>query len=434
MGMGGVTLLRTLLILSFASLLILLNPVQALALTVIVDAGHGGSDPGAIGVNGLREKDVNLDISLKLRDELVARGHEVIMIRETDTFLSLQERVKRARSLNGDIFVSIHANAHTNKEANGSLVLYYDNRYPQPAYPPSSEMVMLSAESAELASLVLKGLLKSAGTVDRGIVPSSAYVVRSGNIPSILVETAFISNIHDAAWLASENKQWAMAVGIANGIEAYRPPVFIDIGRHWAKAHVLRLHSLGIVNGYEGKFNPDRNMTRAEFMTLLNQVFHFDEMMNDTESTSDVSDAPDALDLPDQTEPKFADLQETHWAYEVLHRSVKLGLLNGYEDGMLRPNQSLNRAEMAVILDRITQKSIDYTPTGQIFADVPPGSWYAPAVHKLYAQSLIGGKEGNVYGPQDHLTRAEGVTVLDRYLSSPQGHIVLEALHNHSAM
>lgn len=424
MGMGGMALFRMLLILGCSLLLMLLNPVQALAITVIVDAGHGGSDPGAIGVGGLKEKDVNLDIALKLQEELLFRGHDVHMIRETDTFLSLQERVKLARSLDGDLFVSIHANAHTNKEARGSLVLYFDKRYPQAAYPPSSEMVLLSDESAELARLVLQGLLTSAGTIDRGTVPSSAYVVRNGNMPSVLVETAFISNVHDAALLASDNQRWAMAVGIANGIEAYSPPVFIDISKHWAKAHVLHLHKLGIVNGYEGRFHPDTPMTRAEYMTVLHHIFHFDRMLDAREE--EPSSQTDEL--------AFADLQETHWAYHAMSQAVKLGFLGGYEDGTLRPNQPLNRAEMAVILDRVTRLSVDLHETEQVFIDVPSDSWYAHAVHKLYHQALIGGREGNVFGPLDRMTRAEGITVLDRFLTSPHGQVALEALYQHNVM
>ncbi len=96
---------------------------------------------------------------------------------------------------------------------------------------------------------MLNSLVQTAGLENRGIVPSAVYVVRMGNIPSILVETAFLSNPEDAALLASNQMRQIMAQGIASGIEAYLPPniQFPDTRGHWAREAILRLNAQGVV-------------------------------------------------------------------------------------------------------------------------------------------------------------------------------------------
>lgn len=174
--------------------LLLVFPYEAMAYKVVVDPGHGGKDPGAIGVNGLNEKTVNLDVSLKLRDELKKKGVEVVMTRSDDRYLSLDERVQFTNAQNADVFVSVHANSNPSSTANGSQVLYYDSRYPQDDYPASPEMEALTPSSKLLAQKVLSSVLSQTGLKDQGLVPSAVYVVRKGKIPSILVETGFLSN------------------------------------------------------------------------------------------------------------------------------------------------------------------------------------------------------------------------------------------------
>ena len=392
--------MKRLIIAAGISLILLFMPLQAYAMTVIIDPGHGGSDPGAIGINGLKEKDVNLAISLILKQELLNRGYSVVMTRETDRFVSLERRVSIARASKGELFVSIHANAHTSNQAHGSLVLYYDHSYKQAAYPPSSEMAMLSEENRKLAEQVLYGIVQQIDTANRGIVPSSAYVIRNGSVPSILVESAFLSHIEDAALLARDEVRAAIAQGIANGIDRYIPPVFIDLGNHWAAESVLRLEDLGIVHGDDGRFEPNRNMTRAEYMTLLDNVFNFDKL------------------LPIDPAPTFIDLSPSHWAFSQMEKAIQLGILTGYEDGTVRPNQSLTRAEMAVIFDRLALKEIMVGDQTNRFTDVKPNIWYANSVNKLAQHSLITGLTTTNYGPNQYLTRAEAATIVDRYLQS----------------
>lgn len=419
------------------ALLWMIGSPGATAATVMLDPGHGGHDPGAVG-HSLREKEIALDIALRVGHELAERGFDVRMTRTEDVFLSLRERVRLAVESDADLFVSIHVNAHADKRAHGSLVLYYDRRYPQPAYPASREMEQLSEENEALARAVLDGLLAEAGTADRGIVPSAAYVIRNGRVPSILVETAFVSNATDAALLASESWRARAARGIAAGIAAYVPPVFPDIAGHWAKKPIERLEKLSLVGGTGGAFEPDRAMTRAEFLVLLDRVFGYSARETGNpdpgedygeaggpspeESGGETGANGDAGDAGLQENPvRFSDLPESHWAYGHLAQAVRLGLVNGYGDGLFRPDDPVSRAEMAVLLHRLTRLPPPDDGLPVPFADVPPDSWYAEAVAILGHHGLIRGVKPAEFQPGKRLTRAEAAAIVDRFLYNPAG-------------
>src|SRR5690606_7723203 len=97
--------------------------------TIVVDAGHGGRDPGAIGATGTREKDVVLDAALKLRDALESRGqYRVALTRDSDRYVELEDRVRFARAQHADLFISIHADSHANREASGASVYTLSER------------------------------------------------------------------------------------------------------------------------------------------------------------------------------------------------------------------------------------------------------------------------------------------------------------------
>lgn len=456
--------IATMLLVTF---LLAVFPAQAFAAKVVVDAGHGGSDPGAIGVNQLREKDVNLDIAMKLKQQLVERGYEVTLTRSGDSYLSLSSRVDFTNEANADLFVSIHANSHTSSSARGSLVLYYDNAYPQADYPASPEMAALTPKSKKLATSVLNGVVKSAGTINLGIVPSAVYVVRSGKIPSILVETAFLSNAQDAAMLSQQSVRQNMAVGIANGIAAYLPAVFSDIRPdYWAFDSIARLKEMDIVHGDNGKFAPERSITRAEFAAMMTRVVPLPQTTQDANASNATSEG----------KGNFPDLSQAHWAYGALQQAIRLGVMQGYPDGTIHPDSAISRAEIAVMLDRAVRiangtssgeespdegtasdnndnagaakeqeasdngassdaegKANEASPgpvktaaaspqqeTGSayeaIFDDVPEQFWAAASVYKWNKLGIIKGTEANVFEPNRSAKRAETAVMLDRYI------------------
>ncbi|MDI3481541.1 MAG: N-acetylmuramoyl-L-alanine amidase [Tepidanaerobacteraceae bacterium] len=171
---------------------------------IVVDPGHGGSDPGACCGN-VQEKDLNLDIGLKVKDLLEQRGAKVLMTRDKDISVNLYTRAGMANEINADLFISIHINAGENASASGTETLYY----PDP-------------EKKALAQAIQKSLVKAIGLADRGIVERPGLVVtRETRMPSALVEVGFITNNNDRALLLREDFRQKAAEGIVNGIMNY---------------------------------------------------------------------------------------------------------------------------------------------------------------------------------------------------------------------
>jgi len=178
---------------------------------IVLDPGHGGSDTGAVH-NGLMEKQITLDIALRLRTLLVARGWLVRMTRETDRDVygpnasdvdELQARVDVANNAGARLFVSIHANSSTSSVPNGTTSYYY------------------KPQDRPLAAAIQARLISLLGTKDDGVVRERFYVIRRTTMPAALIETAFVSNPEDAARLRSESFRQEIAVGIADGIKDY---------------------------------------------------------------------------------------------------------------------------------------------------------------------------------------------------------------------
>nr|WP_092067757.1 N-acetylmuramoyl-L-alanine amidase [Dendrosporobacter quercicolus]NSL46759.1 N-acetylmuramoyl-L-alanine amidase [Dendrosporobacter quercicolus DSM 1736]SDL62983.1 N-acetylmuramoyl-L-alanine amidase [Dendrosporobacter quercicolus] len=175
---------------------------------IVVDPGHGGSNPGAV-ANNTRESDNNLAVGLKLRDQLVQAGAKVIMTRETDRTVAaagsslgqeLQARVNLAEANNADIFVSIHSNSNPDSKITGAMTFYHSNN------------------SSNLASNVQTAIIEETGAVNKGTSTATFYVIRNTSMPSILVEMGFISNAQEAARLNSDAYRNRLATGIFNGI------------------------------------------------------------------------------------------------------------------------------------------------------------------------------------------------------------------------
>lgn len=424
---GSKKVITGLLILGFA----IAQPVPAWAgaVKIVLDAGHGGSDPGAVGVNGLYEKTVNLDVAVRLKSILEGRGYEVLLTRDADYYLTLAERVSITNSLAPDLFVSVHANAHSNSSINGSLVLYYDKDYPQADYPPSDAMAALTPESKRLAQLVQDSMVKSAGTVDRGLVPSAVYVARMGSVPSILVETAFLSNAADAANLADSDFRQKLASGIASGIEAYKPleapGAFADVPlSHWANEAILKLKNKGILEGESGKYYPERALTRAEFVTMLERQFSLPEptAAASSQGSTTVTGSTYSAGSGNSTgsgsvaAPVFKDLPTGHWAYAVMQKAAASGILGGYADGTIRPDQPLTRGEAAALIDRVIWPGSSQKATSTAFKDVPVSLWSAASINRLKEKGIVDGLTATTYAPERSMSRAEMAALLSRLI------------------
>ena len=182
---------------------------------IVIDPGHasiqpgGWSDPGAVGPNNVYEKDVVLDIAYKVKEKLEAKGANVLLTRTGDTSLTLAGRAEVANNNNADAFVSIHTNANVSRSINGTSTYYYGG------VPGQSEA------RKKLASAVQKELVNAIQRRDIGVLTANFAVLRFTQVPSILVETAFISNYEEEKLLADAGFRAKIAEGIANGIERY---------------------------------------------------------------------------------------------------------------------------------------------------------------------------------------------------------------------
>ena len=175
--------------------------------TVVIDPGHGGPDPGAVGIGGLRETDVVLDVSLQVARLLQDRGVRVFLTRTTEVDVDLPPRVSLANSSGADAFLSIHANALTMErpDVNGIETFFFQS--------PLSR-ALASAVQAEVLSV-------SPGSPDRGVKPGRFFVIRRTVMPSALVETGFVTGELDSPRLATAAHRQQLALAIARGILNY---------------------------------------------------------------------------------------------------------------------------------------------------------------------------------------------------------------------
>ncbi len=215
--------------------------------TVVVDPGHGGRDPGATGIGGLREKDVNLSIAKRLAEALQGHGFKVVLTRNEDRSVSLEERTAIAESAGGDVFVSIHANSSRRAKTRGFEIYTLDENHERHSLDvasrengvPASKLDPLQlalaqlrvdevgSHSARLASLVHRKVIARGGKKqhslpDLGVKKGPFYVLFMSSMSSVLVETGFLTNKKDAKLLRSAKYQRELAGAIASGVADYR--------------------------------------------------------------------------------------------------------------------------------------------------------------------------------------------------------------------
>ena len=233
-------------------------PALTRLLTIALDPGHGGEDPGAIGRGGSREKDVVLSIAKRLKSKIEEQPNmRVMLTRDADYFVPLHMRVQKARKVQADLFVSIHADAFVETTARGSSVFALSEKGASSAaarWMASKENaadliggVNIKGQDRQLASVLLdlsttaqisdsiklaKAVLGEIGGINRlhkGAVEQAGFaVLKAPDIPSILIETAFISNPEEEAKLTDDAYQDQMADAVLKGIRKYfakNPPL-----------------------------------------------------------------------------------------------------------------------------------------------------------------------------------------------------------------
>jgi N-acetylmuramoyl-L-alanine amidase len=225
--------------------------------TIVLDPGHGGKDPGAIGRAGLTEKEVVLDVALRLRELIQDRlGKKVLMTRTTDAFIELDDRAKFANAQKAELFVSIHINSHPSLNVRGIEMYHFgiasDHRARQVAARENGETIdhahdFLDLIKADLAlskrieesqnlawetKLAIVNLVGGAYDLeDHGVKTAPFYVLRYTAMPSILAELSFISNSADEKLLRTSSYRQKMAEALFEGIRNYLNSVQVAFAR-----------------------------------------------------------------------------------------------------------------------------------------------------------------------------------------------------------
>ena len=217
--------------------------------TIIIDPGHGGKDPGAVGYRGTKEKDIVLDVSKRLARKIERNSKtKVILTREEDIFLRLQDRTKFANANEGDLFISIHTNAAEDRRASGfETFLIGPNKNEAAIRVAARENAALelegfsgkkltnedlikatiaqsafAAKSEEFASLVQNEIKKRVQSKDRGVKQAGFYVLMGASMPNVLIELGFISNPNEEKKLNSSSYRDMLATSIYYAVLKYQ--------------------------------------------------------------------------------------------------------------------------------------------------------------------------------------------------------------------
>lgn len=178
-------------------------PVNGGRPLIFVDAGHGGSDPGALGVQGIQEKDINLRLALLLGKALTDLGYRVGYTRQDDRFIPLQGRVDLAEQANADLFISLHQNASDSSWAQGI------------------ETYFTRSNSATLAATIHRAAVASTGRPDRGVRQARFHVIRQTTMPAILLEGGYVTNATEMRSMMDDDRQQKLAQALARSIDRY---------------------------------------------------------------------------------------------------------------------------------------------------------------------------------------------------------------------
>ena len=263
-------------------------------IVIAIDAGHGGEDPGARGPGGAWEKDIVLQLARRLAARINReRGMRAVLIREGDYYLGLNQRIERARRQRADLFVSVHADAFRDKRVKGASVYVLSERGASSAHARwlaerenasdliggikldekdevlNSVLLDLSQSASIEASIdVAKQVLRSLRAVSRlhkrRVEAAGFAVLKSPDIPSILIETAFISNPEDERKLLNKSHQEKLAASIAAGLRAYFLTSAPDGTFLAARKHVIETGDTlsGIASHYQVSLRSLREVNR----------------------------------------------------------------------------------------------------------------------------------------------------------------------------
>ena len=365
---------------------------------VFIDAGHGGTDPGALGY-GYRESDLNLQVAKKVESKLKSKGIDVKMSRNSDIFYSLSERAEMANDYGADAFVSIHQNSAEAKSANG-IETYYNRK---------------KEEDRPLSNDIQKQVISQTGANNRGVKNAEFTVLVKSKMISALVECGFITNELEVKKLSDSSYQDKLATGIANGIEEYlKSNVIIEESQITATGKVVNADSLNVRKGPSISFDIIGKLSGGDKVKVIGESNGWYKIeYNGTYGY--VSGSYIELDStePDQDNKiNFTDVSQDYWAYSQIQDFVKKGYIEGYGDNTFRPKEPIKRNEFVKIFNKV----FGLTNNSGIVFDDTKDNWAKDEIDIAVTNGVAQGIGANKFEPEEYITREAAVKMLANYM------------------
>ena len=365
---------------------------------VFIDAGHGGTDPGALGY-GYRESDLNLQVAKKVESKLKSKGIDVKMSRSSDIFYSLSERAEMANDYGADAFVSIHQNSAEAKSANG-IETYYNRK---------------KEEDRPLSNDIQKQVISQTGANNRGVKNAEFTVLVKSEMISALVECGFITNESEVKKLSDPSYQDKLATGIADGIEEYlKSNVIIEESQITVIGKVVNADILNVRKGPSISFDIIGTLSGGDKVKIIGESNGWYKIeYNGTYGY--VSESYIELDYtePDQDNKiNFTDVSQDYWAYSQIQDFVKKGYIEGYGDNTFRPKEPIKRNEFVKIFNKVfglTNKS------GIVFDDTKD-NWAKDEIDIAVTNGVAQGVSNILFEPEEYITREAAVKMLANYM------------------
>ena len=365
---------------------------------VFIDAGHGGTDPGALGY-GYRESDLNLQVAKKVEAKLKSKGIDVKMSRNSDIFYSLSERAEMANDYGADAFVSIHQNSAEAKSANG-IETYYNRK---------------KEEDRPLSNDIQKQVISQTGANNRGVKNAEFTVLVKSEMISALVECGFITNELEVKKLSDSSYQDKLATGIANGIEEYlKSNVIIEESQITATGKVVNADSLNVRKGPSISFDIIGKLSGGDKVKVIGESNGWYKIeYNGTHGYVSGSYIElDSTELDQDNKINFNDVSQDYWAYSQIQGFVEKGYIEGYGDNTFRPQEPIKRNEFVKIFNKVfglTNKS------GIVFDDTKD-NWAKDEIDIAVTNGVAQGIGDNKFEPEQYITREAAVKMLANYM------------------
>ena len=366
---------------------------------VFIDAGHGGTDPGALGY-GYRESDLNLQVAKKVESKLKSKGIDVKMSRNSDIFYSLSERAEMANDYGADAFVSIHQNSAEAKSANG-IETYYNRK---------------KEEDRPLSNDIQKQVISQTGANNRGVKNAEFTVLVKSKMISALVECGFITNESEVKKLSDPSYQDKLATGIADGIEEYlKSNVIIEESQMAASGKVINANSLNVRKGPSTSFDIIGTLNGGDEVKIVGKSndWYKIEYNGVYGYVSGSYIELDATEPGQDNKINFTDVGKDYWAYSQIESFVEKGYIDGYGDGTFRPQDPIKRNEFVKIFNRVfglTEKS------GIVFDDTKD-NWAKDEIDIAVTNGVAQGVGDNKFEPEQYITREAAAKMLANYMN-----------------